>query len=366
MTTRPSAVINVNSSLDQFVNVTNGGTLNVAAGLTPPVSLVGMTNAGSGTINVGAGSQVNVSDFQSYGVVNLANASVAPSTTMTNVGTTPLSFVGGSRTFIGTIGGNGLSDLELNGQNAIVTGGLLVNNGHVSDNSVLGISTVIADYGALVKGAGLYDNSPITRNGGRFQSGNSPGVATAGRFVFGPGGVNSYVFAIDDATGQAGPTPDANGHVSGWGLVKAAQFARAVGSTSGDFAFTADATNKLTFALETLVNPTTIGTDVPGLMADFDPSRSYVWQAVEWTGAYAGPTDASALNAATNFDTSAFANPIQGTFGWNLDSAGHQLDLVYTPSAVPEPGTLALTSLASVGFGWLVRRRRTRQGTAAA
>ena len=123
----------------------------------------------------------------------------------------------------------------MNGQNAIVAGGLFVNNGQVTDNSALGISTIIADYGALVKGGGQYDNSPITRNGGKFQAGNSPGVATMGRFVFGPGGVSNYVFAIDDATGQAGPTPDALGHVSGWGLVKAAQWQRAAGPTSGDF-----------------------------------------------------------------------------------------------------------------------------------
>ena len=171
-------------------------------------------------------------------------------------------FNGGSRTFVGTIGGNGLADLELNGQNAIVAGGLFVNNGHVSDNSALGISTVIADYGALVKGGGSYDNSPITRNGGRFQSGNSPGVATMGRFVFGPGGVSNYVFAISNATGQAGPTPDANGQVSGWGLVKTGQWQRGAGATSGDFVWTADSTNKVTVTLDTLVNPTIAGTDV--------------------------------------------------------------------------------------------------------
>jgi len=38
-----------------------------------------------------------------------------------------------------------------------------------------------------------------------------------GRFVFGPGGVNNYVFAIDDATGAAGRvrTPRATSAVGG-------------------------------------------------------------------------------------------------------------------------------------------------------
>ena len=45
-----------------------------------------------------------------------------------------------------------------------------------------------------------------------------------------------------------------------------------------------------------------------------------------------------------------------GTFGWDLDSGGHSLSLVYTPSAVPEPGTLALVGLAAA-IGWRQRRR---------
>ena len=250
------------------------------------------------------------------------NGTGTTKTLMTNTGTTPLYFNGGSRTFIGTANGNGQAQLELNGQNAIVAGGLFVNNGRVSDSSAAGVSTVIADYGALVKGAGTYDNSVITQNGGKYQAGNSPGVATFGRFVFGPGGVSNYVFAIDDATGQASPTPDALGHVSGWGLVKAAQWQRTAGPTSGEFVWTADSSHPLTVAIDTLVNPTTVGIDVPGLMAHFDPSRSYSWPAVQWTGSYSGPTDVAALDAATNFDTSGFANPIAGTFGWSLDPAG--------------------------------------------
>jgi hypothetical protein len=190
------------------------------------------------------------------------------------------------------------------------------------------------------------------------QAGNSPGTASFGRFVFGPGGVSNYVFAIDDATGAAGPSPDVAGHVSGWGLVKAIR--QAVGSvtTSGNFTWTATPTNKLTIAIDTLVNPTTVGTDIPGQMANFDPTRAYSWPAANWAGSYAGPTDASMLNAATSFDTTGFLNPAAGAFGWSLDPAGQTLSLVYTPSVVPEPGTLALTA---AGLGLLIRLRRKRQ-----
>jgi hypothetical protein len=170
--------------------------------------------------------------------------------------------------------------------------------------------------------------------------------------------VNNYVFAIDDATGAAGPSPDAQGLVSGWGLVKAVKAQYGANTTSGDFLWTATPGNKLTFALDTLVNPTLVGTDVGGPMADFDPDRAYAWPAVRWAGAYSGPADAATLTASTSFDTSGFLNPVAGTFGWALDPAGQTLSLVYTPSAVPEPGTLVLSGMAmTAGLAWYRRRR---------
>jgi hypothetical protein len=356
VTTGPSTPLTA-TGVASFANFVNGGPLTIdvpTGGTLPSVALNLFTNQGSGSITITGKTAVGVTDFQSYGSLTLANG-VGGSSLMTNYGSTPLYFNGGSRTSIGTIGGNGNAQLELNGQNAIVAGGLLVNNGSVTDNSAAGTSTIIADYGALVKGAGSYDNPVLTRNGGRFQTGNSPGRATFGSFVFGPGGVDSYVFAIDDATGQAGPSPDALGHVSGWGLVKTGQWQRAAGMTTGNFTWTATPAGKLTVALQTLVNPTTVGQDVAGPMADFDPSQPYVWPVVEWTGTYTGPTDAAALDAAT--DAGGFANPVAGTFGWQLDPAGQSLSLTYTPTAVPEPGTLALVGLALSGVAW----RRTRR-----
>jgi autotransporter-associated beta strand protein len=361
---RPSLGMTSNSGLDLFQNFTNGGLLSVTANIpsATPVTLNSFANQGSGSITIGANSRVNAADFQSYGTLTLTPGTGTGQTAFTNVGASPLYFNGGSRTFLGTTQSNAASTrLELNGQNAIVAGGLFVNNGQVTDNSATGTATIIVDYGAFLKGAGTYQNSVKTQNGGRFQAGNSPGAATLGNFVFGPGGVNNYVFAIDNAIGQAGPVPDANNQVSGWGLVKTGIWARRTGVTSGDFAWTADASIKVTVALDTLVNPTTAGTDIPGLMANFDPTRAYSWPAVQWAGAYSGPTDATALDAATVFDTSTFANPVAGTFGWRLDAAGQTLSLTYTPSAVPEPGTLALTGLVAVA-GVRVRRRWLKNG----
>jgi hypothetical protein len=177
-----------------------------------------------------------------------------------------------------------------------------------------------------------------------------------GRFVFGPGGVNNYVFAIDDAGGTAGPSPDGLGHVSGWGWVKAVKAQFGATTSNGDFVWTATPTGKLTVAIDTLVNPTTVGADVPGMMDHFDPNSAYSWPAVQWAGTYSGPADAAMLDAATCFDTSGVLNPVAGTFGWSL--SGSSLSLSYTPSAVPEPGTLVLLGLAAA-VGWARRFRTT-------
>ncbi len=362
-TSYPSAAINVTES-SSFTNFTNGGPLSVAAGVTG-VEFSRFTNQGSGAITVSAGSAVNAADFETYGMLTLTPNTTSAPTILTNTGSTPLYFNGGSQTFIGTpatadpTGANIVDYVDLHGNNAIVAGGLFVNNGGVFDTVGAGTGTIIAEFGALVKGAGFYQNTVKTQNGGKFQTGNSPGSATFGNFVFGPGGVSNYIFAIDDATGTAGPSPNAAGLVSGWGLIKAVQVALGAATTSGSFTWTATPSNPLTVAIDTLVNPTTVGTDVAGPMADFDPTQSYSWTAARWSGVYAGPTDAAMLNADTSFDTSGFANPTAGTFGWDLDPAAQTLSLVYTPSAVPEPGTLALVGLVAAG-GWLGRRRFSR------
>jgi autotransporter-associated beta strand protein len=358
ISTANSATLSVTGA-SSFTNFSNSGAVTLAAGLAAtPTVLSNVINQGSGTVTVGAGSAVNAADFQTYGTLTLNPNTMAAPTMLTNTGASPFYFNGGSRTFISQVGHAPQFDaaIDLHGNNAVVAGGLLVNNGFIEDTA--GSHQVIADFGSLVKGSGFFQNSVQTINGGKFQSGNSPGAASFGSFTFGPGGVSNYVFAIDDAAGTAGPSPDANGHVSGWGLVKAVQ--RPVGSvtTPGDFQWTADAAHPLTVHLDTLINPTTVGTDIGGLMADFDPAKPYSWLAASWAGNFAGPADPAALNAATAFDTTGFANPIAGAFAWQFDEPNHTLSLTYTPSAVPEPGTFALAASAAAGL-WAGRRRLT-------
>jgi autotransporter-associated beta strand protein len=391
VTTTASVTTVSNGPNDQFVHFTNSGSLNVAEGVgafgSPPTGATfnGFTNQGSGTITIDApvspapaqtGAFVNVSNFQSYGTLIIDPAVIGSNqfTLLTNFGTAPLRFNGGSQTILGKPqpvepGGFAfVAGIDLNGQNAIVAGGLFVNNGFLVDLSNNGQgsgATIVADYGALVKGGGFYQYDVITQNGGKFQPGNSPGAASFGRFVFGPGGVNNYIFDINDATGTAGSTAGANTPARGWGLVKAVQQSILGTTSQGNFNWTATPVAPLTVNLDTLLIATTDGDDVPGPMADFDPTRPYSWLAAQWSGTYSGPTDATTLDAATSFDTSGFLNPISGTFGWSLDLADQALSLTYTPTPVPEPGSLALLGAASAVGGWAVRRRRVAEKMAA-
>jgi autotransporter-associated beta strand protein len=383
-TSTPTSTVLTVTGTGSFANFSNGGTLSISAASSSPTVFAGVINQGSGTITVGASSQLTVSDFQTYGTLTINPATItenfSQTTLMANIGTTQLFFNGGSRTFVGTpstavypsnwpdtsLRGQPtfVAGIDLNGKNATVAGGLFVNNGYVEDstNGGSGTATIVSDFGSLVKGAGFFQNSVQTINGGKFQAGNSPGMASFGKFVLGPGGVSSYVFAIDDATGAAGPSPDALGHVSGWGLVKAISEAIGAGTTPGDFTWTATPADKLLVSIDTLLNPTTVGTDVPGLMDHFDRNQSYAWPAVMWTCSYAGPADDATLEASTAFDTSGFVNPIGGRFGWDLDAAGHMLSLTYTPTTVPEPSGLVLSGLVA-GGSVIIRRWRRRRTT---
>jgi autotransporter-associated beta strand protein len=344
-----------------FSDFTNGGAFTAAAGAAAPTTFDLFTNQGSGAVTVAAGSQVNAADFQTYGTLTIAPSTSGPATQLTNVGTSPLSFNGGSRTFVSDVAHiGGPAYVDLHGQDAVVAGGLFVNNGAVFDSLASPAShhNLIADYGATIKGAGLFQFTPVTQNGGKFSPGNSPGAASLGEFKFGPGGVSNYVFQINDAAGTAGPTPNGQGQVSGWDLVSAVQMTVGSTATPGDFVWAADSAHPLTLAIDTLVNPSIVGTDVAGPMDHFDSTQPYSWTAVEWTGNYSGPTSVAALDATTAFDTSGIVNAFSGSFGWAFGPDGHSLDLTYTP--VPEPGTLVLVGAAGLGLGWYRRRKAAK------
>ena len=338
--TTPSVAIVSDNENDKFVNMDNSGAFSLAPGVNltgdfNTTNLNGFTNESTGSVTIGDGSQLNVANFQSYGTVTLVPATDGNFTELTNLGTSPLGFNGGSQTFVGSASAPNpnSSGINLGGKNMVVSDGLFVNNGSVG--SSVGGSAIYVEYNALYKGAGTTYVSITTENGGQVQFGNCPGTGFISHLAFGPGGVSNYVFDIDDAAGAAGPTPDAAGHVDGWSL-----------ADTDNFTWTADVNNALTVDLQTLLNPSTVGTEDSGAMDNFDPSQSYVWTAVHWTGTYTGPTEVAALNAATDFDTSGVVNQFGGKFSWKLDTAAQTLSLVYTP-----PPAVAAVQLNDSGSG---------------
>jgi PEP-CTERM motif len=62
------------------------------------------------------------------------------------------------------------------------------------------------------------------------------------------------------------------------------------------------------------------------------------------------PDDSQERIVSTAFETSNIVSRMIGRFGWSLDPADHTLSLTYTPTPVPEPGTLAFVGLAAAGL----------------
>ncbi|HEY1377957.1 MAG TPA: autotransporter-associated beta strand repeat-containing protein, partial [Gemmataceae bacterium] len=152
VTAFPGAAVSVTGP-GSFVNFANGGPMTIAAGLSAPVAFNGFTNQPAGSVTIGAttgaGSTVNAADFQTSGVLTILNApgGFGGANRLVNTGSSPLTFGGGSRTFLGTPATAGQlgAVLDLGGRNAVVAGGLLVNNGLVYDSTNGGSATLIAD-----------------------------------------------------------------------------------------------------------------------------------------------------------------------------------------------------------------------------
>lgn len=345
--TNTSSTLTLNGT-DTLVNFSHGGQITVAAG-NITTSANGFTNEANGRITVGnsttSGATLTVTDFISYGLINLTSGGTvsAQRNRLTNTSISDMYFGGGSRTFIGSAAAPNANSafLNLGGKQAIVSGGLLVNNGTVSNG------TVVADFGAIVKGAGTFVNPVITQNGGAYAVGNSPGRATNGSFVFNGGG--QFIFQINNAVGMPGPVPDGNSQVSGWSLIEVkALNDEDLGITTGAFTVSATAGSKYTIKLQTLQNPTTVGSDNFGPAANFNPNQSYSWAFMTYEGSYTGPSD---LNTVLNIDTSQFANVTNGTFSIVNNAAMQTVSIEYAP--VPEPGSiLCLTALTLGLYRW--------------
>ena len=323
MTLAPSATLTLNGA-DSLTSVQLGGTATVPATVYTP-NLYASTVTAGGQLAVLGRARLGVAGFTSDGLLTLADGTGSTARTrLTNSGLANLSFGGGSRTVVGTPAGataGGLAALDLGGRQAVVTGGVLENNGVVANG------TVVAAAGGVVRGAGVYAGPVLTQGGGSFRAGNGPGRATAGGWAFQAGG--QFDFQINHPAGQAGPTPGG----TGWGLLRVRALSDPdAGTTAGNLSVTATAGSPYTLKLQTL---TPAGPDAFGPLSGFNPSQPYSWAFLSYEGSYSGPAD---LNGVVAIDASQFVNsPAGGRFSLFHDTVAHQVGVSFTPGAGAGP-----------------------------
>src|SRR5690606_34943639 len=180
--------------------------------------------------------------------------------------------------------------------------------------------------GGTLSGTGTLGNWLIVESGGTVSPGSSPGTLFAGNTVVYGGG--SLVWEINDAAGAAGANP-------GWDLL----------SLTGQFGIDADSSNPFTIYITSLID-----SSLAGAAANFDPDSPYAFDFIYASGGFTTfSTDAFAI------DTSGFANAFTGI--WSIGITEETLQLLYTPTAVPEPATYAAIA-GAVALGLATWRRR--------
>lgn len=308
--------VNSDASMSSFANA---GTLSLAAGKS--LELGSFTNSATGTMTI-AGA-VNAADFATNGQMT-----VAATGKFVNLGSSGLTFGGGSVTTVNRLGPIDSVDdglINLGSANAVLAGGLLINNGAVASN-IPGVNLVV-DFGGSAKGNGLY-GSVLTRNGGRFSPGNSPGSATISEFNVNGGG--DFVFEIANASGTAGAP-------SGWDrvLVEPSLLGPAPALN-----FTASPSNPFVIIVTSLLDAGLYNTLGPA--AGFDLHKSYAWTIIDASDP-AVIVNGAFDPASFKIDTSAFRNDIDGSFAIASPDGGRSIVLVYTPAPLDVvPGVLSI------------------------
>ena len=303
------------SGLSNFQNVTAGGAITVNANGTLNWTDGLLTGAGSLTVSADYAT-LNVSGFESAGVITVGvNSRIQNSST-------PLVLGGGSRT---TLNGG---TIHLGGQQLQLNGGLLVNNGTVTNG------TTVVNFGGLARGTGTFSDI-VVNEGGRYSPGNSPGTGRTGSADWAFGGV--YEFELASAVGVEGVDRDF------WDI-------------NGDLLITSSATANGRFTV--LVN-SLAPDDSPGALAGWDPTQAYTWRIAGASGGVTG-FDPSVLR----LDLTGFLahnDAAGGTFSLSSDGAGVFLN--FAPVPVPEASAGLLLAIAgALAAGLSALRRRGRAG----
>jgi hypothetical protein len=134
-----------------------------------------------------------------------------------------------------------------------------------------------------------------------------------------------------------------SGEVIGWDML----------NISGGLDLTATSGNKFVIDLRTLTLSNT-----SGLINDFDSSQNYIWTIARTV---TGITFGSGESESTLFQLlmGGFVNSLDGgTLAVALGNGGKDLNVTFTPAAVPEPSAMAIVAL---GFAALLVSFRRKQ-----
>jgi T5SS/PEP-CTERM-associated repeat protein len=316
----------------------NSGTVTVTSGGT----LAGLVAVSGGTLNVGSGGAITGSIALTAGSLSVFTGGTASSTPGITVGSAGTFHVAG-----GSVTGNG----------PISVAGRFVANGAVA------ASSLTVESGGTLSGSGSVVGTVVVADGGNLSPGNSIESLAVGNLTL-SGGANLY-FEFKNAGGS---TPGTD-----WDLVDLG----AAGILDlGD----ATAVNPIHLYVDSwkLDNSGHGGGLVDGPNFNgFDPQSSYEWlfvKAADLAHLATAPTDDDLSRRFQVVDDVADAgvfglgdgNPFdrpstsmgQGTFRVVWDNGPNGPGLYVRYSAIPEPGTLTLAALASLGAGWYGRRRR--------
>ena len=276
-----------------------------------------------GTLNIGSFNQT-VSSFTLQGGSLLATSgSLSSGSAFQILAGNITSRLGGTGGLYKTTAGIAtLSAANTYSGGTFVTGGtLFVNN---TTGSGTGTGNVSVSSGGLLAGTGSISGIVTNGAGGTISAGNPIGVLNLVSSIWLGGSTNRW--DINSATGSAGLN---------WDLL----------NLTGSLTINATTNNKAFIDISSF----TLG-GLPGLAANFNPTNSYLWTILTASG---GINFALGENASSVLEllTGNFINPqTGGRFGLAVSVDGRNLNVTYTPTAVPEPSGWSILSLAACGI----------------
>ncbi|PTY00598.1 hypothetical protein DB345_00405 [Spartobacteria bacterium LR76] len=312
-----SAALNIqNNTITTYGDIVNNSTATqtISSGLAINDGVA--INAASGNLNIG-----NVS-LSSDGSSHILTFTGSKNTTVSGV-------ISNGSASNGAVVKSGTGTTTWTGANTftgttVINGGTLVINGSTAAGNAITVAS-----GGSLGGSGTIGGQVIVS--GTLTPGNSPGLLSTASQEWRPGG--NYNWQVVDFGGTAGVGYDS---IAVTGSLDLSAL------TAGSFAIN-------------LWSLSSIGPDVNGNAANFNPAVSASWTLVSTTTGIAGFNASNfVVNTTATNGTAGLSNVHDGTF--SVGQVGNNLVLTYT--AVPEPSTWALLGLSLAAIVLLHRRSR--------